>query len=88
MRCPGRNRSSCSANTARRVAQAAKGNGRSAGADRPFVLLAFQVSAYWTLNWALVPGVEPQSYSCRSAPLAVVLPVTFRQRPEATFLNA
>ncbi len=40
------------------------------------------------LNWALVPGVEPQSYSCMSAPFAVVGPCMFRQRPEATFLNA
>ena len=49
-----------------------KRNGRSAGADRPFVLLPFQVSAYWTLNWALVPGVEPQSHRIKSAPFAVV----------------
>ena len=49
---------------------------------------AYQVSGYCTLNWALVPGVEPQSYSCRIALLAVLAPRMFRQRPEATFLNA
>ena len=67
-------------NTARRVAEAPKGNGRSAGADRPLFGgavergTAYQVSGYWTLYWALVPMVEPQSHSCRRAAFAVLAP--------------
>jgi len=57
-------------------------------ADRPFLGRLFQVSAYCMLNWALVPGVLPQSYSCMSAPFAVLGPWMFRQRPEATFWKA
>jgi len=63
-------------------------NGRPAQADRPSVMLAFSAGRYWTLNWALVLGVVPQSYSCRSEPLLALGPWTFRQRPEATFLKA
>ena len=44
-----------------------KGNGRSARGG-PAVVELRSGRRYWTLNWALVPGVVPQSYSCRSAP--------------------
>ena len=57
-------------------------------ADRPLDGEGSRDSAYCMLNWAFVPGVVPQSYSCIMAPFAVLGPWMFRQRPEATFWKA